>query len=714
MALLGLGIALSVWGDSTGLNISDGMATLIDNTTGTLDFPISRTGDTTYDAFLQFQTEDGTAVAGVNYTATSGSIVIPAGQSSATIPVPIQGSGSGGPDVSFQMLVFGGGGGTFAPPTFATKTSFGAGTSPNDVIAADLTGDGKLDLIVSDAAGSSVSVLRNTTAPGATTPTFAAKQTFATGNLEDSVAVADINGDGKPDLIIANLDDNTVSVLLNTTAPGATTLSFAPQQVFASGQAPTSVAVADINGDGKPDLIVERGGNDESMSVLINTTTTGSMTASFAPQQAFPVGEGGGTVAIADFNGDGKPDVVVANEFDNNLSVMMNTTATGASTPTFADQVLVATGNLPVTVVTADVNGDGLPDLIVTNQNDNTVWVMLNTTVPGAATPTFSDPQIFATGTQPFSVAAADVNGDGKPDLIVANTGDNKISVMLNLTAPGAPIASFTTQKTFSVGRNPFAVSTADINGDGKLDVITANDADATISVLLNTIAPPATTFDGNSFSAHHDFATGSSPESVTSADVNGDGKPDLIAANFGGDSVSVLLNNTAPGATTPSFATQHPFTTGNGAESVTTADLNGDGRPDLITANVLSGYRLGAAQHDRAGRHHPQLFHPADLCHRCRAVLGDHGRRQWRRLARPDRGEFERLHGFGAAQHHHPGRHHADLREPADFYYRRRFGFGDNGRYQRRRQARPYRDNRWRRLGAAQHHCAGLRDRQL
>ena len=101
-----------------------------------------------------------------------------------------------------------------------------------------------------------MSVLLNTTATGATTPTFAAQQTFATGTCPYSVTAADLNGDGKPDLIVANGSSNTVSVLLNTTAPGPPPPPSPPRQTFATGSVPHSVTVADFNGDGKPDLIV--------------------------------------------------------------------------------------------------------------------------------------------------------------------------------------------------------------------------------------------------------------------------------------------------------------------------------------------------------------------------------------------------------------------------------------------------------------------------
>ena len=87
----------------------------------------------------------------------------------------------------------------------------------------------------------------------------------------------------------------------------------------------------------------------------------------------------------------------------------------------------------------ADVNGDGKPDLIVANDGDSTVSVLLNTTAPGAATPSFAAQQTFATGSGPISVTAADFNGDGKPDLVVANLNGNTVSVLLNTTAPAPP-----------------------------------------------------------------------------------------------------------------------------------------------------------------------------------------------------------------------------------------------------------------------------------
>ena len=136
----------------------------------------------------------------------------------------------------------------------------------------DLNGDGKLDLAVANVASNSVSVLLNTTAPGATTPSFLPKQDFATGFIPTSITVGNLNGDGKLDLVTANSNSDNVSVLLNDTSPGASTPSFATKQDFDTSNRPVSVAVGDLNGDGKLDLAVANVDSD-TVSVLLNTPT---------------------------------------------------------------------------------------------------------------------------------------------------------------------------------------------------------------------------------------------------------------------------------------------------------------------------------------------------------------------------------------------------------------------------------------------------------
>jgi hypothetical protein len=550
----------------------------------TLEFPVTRTGDLGYEAILNYHTVDGTALAGTDYTATNGSIVIPAGTSNAMIPVALLPNASSSANRQFQM-VLDSAVGIGPTPSFAAPQAFSTGANAMSVAAADLNGDGKPDLIVGNVNGSSVSVLLNTTVPGAAAPSFTTtQQTFVTGTSPISVQAVDVNGDGEPDLAIANFADNTVSVLINTTAPGASTPSFTSQQTFVTGNSPRSLISTDLNGDGKPDLVVENAG-DNTVSVLFNTAATGATAASFATQQTFSTGAGSFFLTTGDINSDGKPDLIVVN--NSGVAVLLNTMAPGAFTGSFNAQHTFATGSSPWAAAAADVNGDGKADLIVTNYNDNTVSVLLNITASGATVPSFAAQQIFPVGSGPRSVAAADVNGDGKPDLIVTNSIGGSVSILLNTNVPGANLLRFAPAVTFASGQIPNAVSVADVNGDGKPDLVVANQGTNTVSVLLNTTA----TGDASvpSFAAQQQF-TDANLNAVTAADVNGDGKPDLIMANSGNNTVSVLPNTTPPGAVSTSFATMQNFGTGNGTDSVTTADVNGDGKRDIIVANSSDG----------------------------------------------------------------------------------------------------------------------------
>ena len=258
-------------------------------------------------------------------------------------------------------------------------------------------------------------------------------------------------------------------------------ISFSPKADFTTAEGPISLAVADFNDDGKLDIAVV---NYKSNTVLIflNTTAPDSATLSFSSKTELRTGENPMSVSIGDFNGDGKPDIAVANYISNTVSLFLNTTNPGSATPSFSARTDFSTGERPISVSIGDFNGDGKPDLAVVNYKSNTISIFLNTTIHGGAIPTFSTKYDFTAGVRPVSIAIGDLNADGLPDFAVANYRSNTVSVFLNTTAPEANIPSFSTKTDFSTGERPMAVSIGDLNGDARPDIVVGNHGSNSVS----------------------------------------------------------------------------------------------------------------------------------------------------------------------------------------------------------------------------------------
>jgi hypothetical protein len=410
--------------------------------------------------------------------------------------------------------------------------------------------------------------------------------TYLSGGLAPaSVAIADVNGDGKLDVVVANANSDTLAVLLGD--GGGT---FQTAVTYGSGgRAPLSVVVADVNGDGKPDLVVANS--------CASTCATGLIAVLFGNGdgtfQAAVTYDSGGvsaqSVAVADVNRDGKLDVVVANQTSNTVGVLL-----GNGDGTFQPAVAYGSGSNSFTwsVVVADVNADGNPDLVVADECDNyptcthgTVGVLL-----GNGNGTFQAAVVyFSGGSEANSVAVSDVNGDGRLDLIVGNNcfscGDSTVSVQLG-NGDGTFQSPVTNILTLS---RVFAVAVADVNGDGKADLLVAGDignGGRVASLLGNG--------DG-SFQAAVLYNTNGVAGPVAVADVNGDGKLDVVLTNEGNyvgtSTVGVLISNTVFTPTTTKLGSSpNPSLVGQAVTFTATVSSAAGTPPDGETVTFTNG----------------------------------------------------------------------------------------------------------------------------
>ena len=326
--------------------------------------------------------------------------------------------------------------------TFGTEVQYETGARPIAVAAADLDGDGKIDLVTVNAAENDLSILK-----GNGDRTFQPAITIPVGTNPNSIAIADLNGDGKPDIAITNLVDNTISILINQSTPG--TISFAAPVNYTVGTYPSGVVARDFNHDGKLDLAVLNSGNYFSSSP--NTTLSillGNGDGTFQPAvtQQLWTQYGGDAITAADF-GLGEIDLAVANFGANQVMILK-----GKGDGTFTQNGLYFVGFGTEGIVAADFNGDGKIDIAVNDINDNTVSLLLGngdgTFVPAAKrSDDTARPFGWATWGYPAFITAGDLNGDGKPEVVVTHVFEAAASVLKN-TTPGVPLMRIVSRKT--------------------------------------------------------------------------------------------------------------------------------------------------------------------------------------------------------------------------------------------------------------------------
>lgn len=345
-------------------------------------------------------------------------------------------------------------GGVVGTGTFSARTAVSTGSSPRSVTAADLNGDGNLDLVGADGGSNTVSILL-----GNGNGTFQTRSSVSVGTNPWSVTSADLNGDGKLDLVTADSGSNTASILL-----GNGNGTFQPRTTVSTGTFPYSVKTADLNNDGKLDLVTaDQGANTASIFL-------GNGNGTFQARTTVSTGTTPSSVTTADLNGDGKLDLVTSDRASNTASIFL-----GNGNGTFQARTTVSTGSAPGSVITADLNSDGNLDLISADGGASTASIFL-----GNGNGTFQARTTLGVGLNPYSVAAADLNGDGKLDLVSGDNNGNTASILL-----GNGNGTFQARTLVATGTDPLSITTADLNRDGAPDLITADANSNALSVFL-------------------------------------------------------------------------------------------------------------------------------------------------------------------------------------------------------------------------------------
>ncbi len=469
---------------------------------------------------------------------------------------------------------------TTLAPADAPFQPLSIGASTTSIVAADLNGDGQLDLAVTDSVG--VQVLL-----GNGDGTFQPAKTVAAG-IRGNLVAADFTGTGRLDLAVAfsgynsatNSFVNEVDVLL-----GNGDGTFEPQVAYAAGGAPTAIAAGDFNRDGHIDLAFTALNSNDAGTVSV---MLGKSDGTFQSPTTSAVGYAPRGIVVGDFNRDDRLDLAVLNQFvpgdylleNGSVSVLL-----GEGDGSFQPQVVYASATTsPTSIVTGDFNGDGILDLAVdaTDADGRPAGVNL---LLGIGDGSFHPAKTVATGIV-GALTAGDFTGDGHLDLVVTETDGFQLLV-------GDGHGTFEPANPVALGNIGVLVQ-GDFTGDGRLDLAASNGSEGVLVLLGNgdgTFQPQSETPN----------VVGSNPEAIVAGDFNGDGRLDAAVVDSGSDDISVLLGN-GDGTFEPAVA----FAVGSDVDAIVAADFNGDGRLDLAlgiandganTVSVLLGNGDGTFQ---------------------------------------------------------------------------------------------------------------------
>jgi|GEM_PF-835653 len=506
--------------------------------------------------------------------------------------------------------------------SFTSRIELPSAINPYDIKVFDVDADGKLDIIVSNAGADVVSVYKNTSS--LTAISFNNAITFATGKFPQNIKIADMDSDGRPDIIVSNRNGNSISILKNISNGN---ISFAAKVDVLTGGSPRSLDVADVNGDNYPEMLVVNEGNDKAV-VFQNDCTAGVIKASsFEKKTQFEVQDEIKDAVFCDIDGDGRPEMIVLANQWMRISVFKNINqSTPVDNSSFASAIDFGTNYRQDKINLGDVNSDGKVDLVLHSSDTNYgSCTLLNASVPGIINSTSFKQFNYIPVEYATNFFVCDLDGDGVVEWISNNTYNNAIVfVQAKVDYPKPVIKSFAPSKAnvgslvTITGDNFNSNATGNIVhfGNLKAEVIgaTASQLQVRVPVGANTnfitVTDAVSQLLGTSslrfVPTHTDVseivATNFYPKGTVDlksnvnpivADIDGDGKPDLLMVNNSLGSFSVFTGNVVKGdLQASSFNHKYEFFGLAYINKIQIADLNGDGKKDVILS-YTNGYHI-------------------------------------------------------------------------------------------------------------------------
>jgi PKD repeat protein len=432
------------------------------------------------DAHVQFGAARGTIL---EANGSQLKVQVPAGASFEGIRVTNFSTGQSDKSATPFLLSFGGS--SLDAARFATDAGFAGNTGMFDLCACDFNGDGLVDVITTHDNNLNLSAYRNTATGN--TPAFS-KTNITLNAFSRNILCADMDGDGKPDLIVSGTGSygNRVFVLRNQGAVGGPLSFAAPIALALVNNGAAMLAIHDLNSDGRPDIVVTNRSSN-IISIFRNTSTPGFLQLDAQAQDitiAGPATTHG--ISLADLDGDGKADLAVAPFQGSNIYTLRNTSS--GNTISFAAGPTLTTSTGIIDLLAIDLNGDGKPELAATNFYDSQLLLWPNTSSSGSIQfGTALAP--IATGTNPWGLGAGDLSGNGRPELVVSHINARSLFVVQNTAASGSISLAGTHITTNENGRHAKVV---DVSGDGKPDLFYTGISTGSLRVLknMNCIVP--------------------------------------------------------------------------------------------------------------------------------------------------------------------------------------------------------------------------------